>query len=275
MLIRSPWFSGLLTWSSEASEFEAVGLPLGLYRTRALDLFGRVTFGSGAWVGAEHPQTAPTRLWAKVDLDEPDSREVKGFVRWETGAPAVKAVVFMQNEYDFRKYVRRVETDEHGYFVFSDVPAREPYFVFALPPGVGDAMRRFDHFGVGYPEREVWRALALSPHRVIGAVPQSAAFSEGTSTEPTQRVRGGPARGRSTDADILAADVQLVRLDGQGESIVWTVRAADAGRFSISNVFHGRYQVRVWHDGGKTVTRSLPFEVGDGQTETTVRWAEP
>ena len=107
VLLRSPWSAGVLTWTSEASEFEVGGLPAGQYRVRALDLFGRVTFASGAYVGPAHGSIEPTRPWAKCDLEEPDSREVMGFVRWESGAPAAKAVVFMQNTYNFRKYVRR------------------------------------------------------------------------------------------------------------------------------------------------------------------------
>ena len=80
----------MLTWTSEASEFEVGGLPAGTYRARALDLFGRVTFASGAHVDSAQTSIEATRLWAKVDLDEPDSREVMGFVRWESGAPAAE-----------------------------------------------------------------------------------------------------------------------------------------------------------------------------------------
>ena len=160
----------MLTWSSEASEFEIGALPAGAYRARALDLFGRVTFSSGGYVGPGQSSEAATRLWAKVDHSESDSREVMGFVRWENGAPAEKAAVFMQNTYNFRKYVRRVETDEHGYYRFSSVPGNEPYFVFALPPGQAGAMRNFDHFAIADLQREMWRDQVVHPHRISGGI---------------------------------------------------------------------------------------------------------
>ena len=272
VLVRSPLSADVLAWTSEASEFEVGGLPGGRYRARALDLFGRVTFASGALVGPPQTSIEGARLWEKLDLDEPDCREVMGLVRWENGAPAAKAVVFMQHSYDFRKYVRRVECDALGYFRFSDVPGNAPYFLFAVPPGSSDAMRLFDHFGVGNLTREVWRELTLSPHCVTGAVPRSMALSEAKSAEPMRRARGGLSAERSSQADVSAVDVQLVRLEGQTELIVWTVRAEAAEKFSVSNVMHGRYQARVRQDNGKGGARSLPFDVGDGQTETTVRW---
>ena len=148
VLIRSPWSPGVLTWASEASEFEVAGLPAGMYRARALDLFGRVTFATGARVGAGQSSTEATRLWAKLDLDEPNNCEVMGFARWESGAPAAKAVVFMQNTFDFRRFVRRTETNEDGFFRFENVPRNEPYFLFTVPPGQTFAMRNLGYFAV-------------------------------------------------------------------------------------------------------------------------------
>ena len=83
----------------------------------------------------------------------------------------------MQNSYNFRKFVRRVETDEHGYFRFSDVPGDEPYFVFALPPGEDNAMRNFEYFGVGAGQRELWRRWSCIRIRVVGTVDGGVVFS--------------------------------------------------------------------------------------------------
>lgn len=143
VLVESHTAGPRLAWTSDASEFEVDGLPAGSYRVRALDLFGRVTFAAGVAVRPDRTAGPDehVRLWSKVDLDEPDSRQVLGFVKWESGLPVARAAVFMQCSYNFRKYVRRVETDEQGFFRFFDVPGNEPYFVFALPPGDGSAMR--------------------------------------------------------------------------------------------------------------------------------------
>ena len=82
--------------------------------------------------------------------------------------PASKAAVFMQNTYNFRKYLRRVDADDQGFFRFVDVPGDEPYFVFATPPGGGPAMREFVHFSVPASIREIWRELTLHPHSISG-----------------------------------------------------------------------------------------------------------
>ena len=112
------------------------GLPVGDYRVRGRPV-RRVTFASGTSIGPSAAAAQASRLWAKVDLDEPNSREVVGFVHWESGLPAEKAPVIMQNSQSFRKFVKRVESDEHGFYRFTDVPGGEPYFVFALPPEHG------------------------------------------------------------------------------------------------------------------------------------------
>jgi hypothetical protein len=245
VLIKSPWSPGVLTWTSEASEFEVGGLPSGAYRARAIDLFGRVTFASGARVIPGQSSITEMRLWAKVDLDEPDSREVMGFVRWESGVPVAKAAVFMQNTYSFRKYLRRVETDDRGYFCFSNVPCNEPYFVFAAPPGENDAIRNFDYFTVASFQRELWRDHVLHPHRIAGILPAAV-----------------PA----------ATTLQLVRDDGEVETTVWTFRAASSRRLALGNVPHGKYRVQLV--AGKTI-RSLPIDVADGRPEVAVYWTPP
>jgi hypothetical protein len=248
VLVESRLGGSWMTWTSDASEFEVSGLPAGSFRARALDVFGSVTFASGASV---HDSSImdPARLWAKIDLDEPEGRQVMGFVRWESGLPAAKAVVFMQNSYSFRKYMRRVETDAHGYFRFADVPGDEPYFMFAVPPAEADAMRSFEYFGVASSQREVWRALTLHPHSVAGKAPD----------------------GHSTKAAL-----QLVLTDRDAERVLWSFHVGEVGRFSVANVPHGRYRVQVPSgEGGKIAARSLPFDVRDGESETTVRWSLP
>lgn len=225
-----------------------------------------MTFASGATV-RDGSAVQPARLWTRVNRDEPDSREVMGFVRWENGVPAVKVAVFMQNRYNFRKYVRRVETDEHGYFRFSNVPGDEPYFMFSIPPGEGDIMRSMEYFGVGALQREVWHALELHPHRVTGSLADA--------IKSTRRNGEGTTPDQSVPAGITDSAFQLIRLEGKTESVIWTFRAEPSGEFSVANVPHGRFCVQVSHNNGGTVIRSLPFDVGDGQSETTVRWPSP
>jgi hypothetical protein len=246
VLVESRTGGSWLGWTSEASEFEVSGLPAGSFRARAMDLFGQVTFASGASV-RDCLTTVPARLWARVDLDEPDSREVMGFVRWEGGAPAEKSVVFMQNTNNFRKFVRRVEADEQGFFRFSEVPGDEPYFIFALPPGDDHAVRSLEYFDIASPQREVWRMLTLHPHRVTGNLPD----------------------------DVSTKTVlQFVVIDRDGERVLRSFRASEDGRFTVANVPHGRYRVQVAPGEGGKIARSLPFGVGDGQSETTIRWSQ-
>ena len=168
-----------------------------------------------------------------------------GFVRSKTGAPVWKAAVFMQNTYNFRKYVRRMETDEHGYYRFSNVPGNEPYFVFAVPPGQAGAMRNLDYFGVAALQREVSRDQVVHPHRISGSL------LDGISAEST---------------------LQLVRIDRKADAILWSFRAGPSGRFVVENVPHGRYRVQVSQGTGRASHRSLAFDVGDGRNGTTVEW---
>jgi hypothetical protein len=249
VLIKSRWSPGVLTWASEGSEFEVGGLPAGQYRARAVDVFGRVTFSSGALVGPSQTSVEATQLWTKLDLDETDSREIMGFVRWESGAPVEKASVFMQNTYDFRKYVRRVETDHQGFFRFAGAPGNEPYFVFAVPPGQPAAMRNMDYFGITAFQRELWRDQVVHPHRIIGSV---------------------------GDGVPLASLIQLVKLDLSGDAIIWSFRADSSGRFTVENLPHGHYRLEISSDlrGGKRA-HSRPFDVVDGQAEVAVKWPEP
>jgi hypothetical protein len=254
--ISAPWSAGALTWTSDASEFELGGLPSGTYRVRGLDVFGRVTFASGADVGIERKTKQAIRLWSTVDLTEPDSRQVMGFVRWESGASAEKAAVFLQNAEDFRRYVRRIETDEHGYFRFTNVPGNAPYLLFAMPPDQTDAMKAFTYFGTLQHQRELWRELTLHPHLVTGAL-------DGLNrTEERQSPQGQP------DGAVL----QLFRIDRNAESIVWRFRPESSGRFTVSNVPHGRYRVRAVRGEKSKAIDSVPFDVGDSGPETVVNW---
>jgi hypothetical protein len=84
------------------------------------------------------------------------------------------------------------------------------------------------------------------------------------------RDRGSP----SHDPDA-SAPLQLVRIEGKTERILWTFRAEPSGKFIVANVPHGRYCVQLSHKDGGTVIQSLPFDVGDGRTETVVRWPSP
>lgn len=97
----------------------------------------------------------------------------------------------------------------------------------------------------------------------------------GASSTPTQRANGGLLVERTGSTDGGGLTLQLVRVEGKAEPVVWTFRAEPSGRFTVSNVPHGRYSVQVMHGDGKPVVRSLPFDVGDGRSETTVEWSSP
>ena len=71
VLVRSRWSGDVLTWTSEASEFEISGLPSGTYRTRALDLFGRVTFASGAKWGPPRARSSQRGFGRRLTLANP------------------------------------------------------------------------------------------------------------------------------------------------------------------------------------------------------------
>ena len=212
-------------WSgmtSDASEYAFEGLPADAYRARSFDVYGRVTFAGAADVRPGASAKVVGGLPTRLDLAEPDSREVIGLVRWESGAPAAKAEVYMQHAGNFRRYLRRAEADENGVFRFVGVPGDEPYFAFALPAGEPSALRGFVHFGVESGRREHWLELTLHPHRV---------------TSPAGKLKGSAA-------------VELVRLGPGGDELVWASRADATGRATVANVPHGRYRLRSPAAGG-------------------------
>ncbi len=243
VLIESRDGPAWLEWTSEASEFELLGLPRGLYRVRSLNSYGRVSFARGAIVPASGVVDLGARPGSPIELDEPLSREVMGTVRWEDGRPADKAVVFLQDATNFRRFLKREVTNRNGYFRIPDVPAAR-YVAFALPPDDKRAMKSFVYPRVDAMPRETWLDLSLSPHRVIGRL---------------------PAAGSSRL-------VQLARVDPEGrERVVWSLTPADDGQFEITNVPHGQYVVRRARDGSAPGSASLPFVV-EGDRTVTVRW---
>jgi hypothetical protein len=217
VLVESRWAAPRLAWTSEASEFTFDAIPPSAWRARSYDLFGKLTF-AGGFVSTSHTETGPIRLRETIDLDEPDSRQVVGFVRWENGQPADRAPVFMQDATNFRNYVRRVETDDQGFFRFTQVPGDAPYFVFAVP-GDDTAIRSSRMFALPAGLREAWCDLTLHAHRIVGVVP------------PRQ---DSPRTQRDGVAGSL---LQLLRIDESGPgSVAWEFRPETSGRFALAEV---------------------------------------
>ncbi len=235
----------LIAWSSDASEFTCEGLPAGPCLVRGFDVLGRLTFARGLYVAPGTESSLAPGIWTKLDLEEPDSREVSGFVRWENGGPAVKAEVYVQNSGDFRRYSRKLETDENGFFRAGGVPADETYFVFAVPPGDTAAIRQFAYFTTPGSLRKITRDATLHPHRIAGTLGD---------LDPETTLR-------------------LSAIEAGGERIVWSTRADASGRFLVTNVAHGRYRVDAVSPGQKVVARSEGLEIGDGRLEVGVEWS--
>ncbi|MBX9719018.1 MAG: carboxypeptidase-like regulatory domain-containing protein, partial [Microbacteriaceae bacterium] len=243
VLVESRSGAAWLSWTSDASEFWASDLPAGSYRIRALDIFGKPTFARGAYIRPGTLSSLESSTSTQIDRDEPANREAMGFVRWENGAPGAKAVVYMQNLRDFRRYVRRAEANEQGYFRFASVLANEPYLMFAIPAQQKAAMKNLTSTFVEPRNREVWTELVLHPHKVTGRL-------EGSGSSP----------------------LQLVQLTDGGERVAWTFSTDKEGRFSVENVPHGRYRVQALPCLGASAISSWSFEVTEHSSETVVGW---
>jgi hypothetical protein len=250
ILIESRDGRAWLEWTSEASEFELLGVPAGIYRVRSMSSFGRVSFARGMVVPPSGVADLNSRLGDSIHLDEPLSREVMGIVHWEDGSAGAGAVVYLQDATDFRRFVRRAVANENGFFWIPNVPAAS-YIAFALPPQEEHAMKSFIFPVVNKNPGEIWLDFSLSHYRLIGRVP-----GVGSSKR-----------------------VELVRRDAEGqESIVWTVTATEEGHFEIRNVPHGHYVVRATGNGSgakETATSivSLPFVI-EHDREVAVRWPQ-
>jgi hypothetical protein len=251
VLIESRVGRGWLQWTSEASEFELMGIPAGVYRARSMDSFGRVSFARGSVVRPSEVADLKSRLGDQVQLDGPSSREVMGIVRWQNGTAGAGAEIYLQDATDFRRFLQRVEVDQNGFFSIPNVPAA-PYVAFALPPKVQHAMKSFVFPLVDKDPRETWLEFTLWPHRIVGKVPD---------------------HGSSERIDLVRQDPR----EGQ-ERIVWSVSATEDGQFEIANVPQGHYVVRTTGNGSGvkgpagSIT-SLPVVV-ENEFLVTVRWPE-
>src|SRR5262249_35453248 len=227
--------------TSEASEFELGGIPAGVYRVRAMNSFGRVSFARGLVVPPSDVGELKAQFGGPIELEKRFSREVMGVVRWENGHAGEESVVILQDATNFRRLLKRVVADKNGFFSIPDVPAGR-YVAFALPPKEEQAMKQFVYPVVAKEPRETWLDFTLSPHRVVGRV---------------------PAVGSSESVDLI-----LLGPKGE-EAIVWTVVPTEEGKFEIANVPHGRYLVRA--RGGAAGHSSHPFVV-ESDLVVTVRW---
>lgn len=233
------WF-GL---TSDASEFEFSGLPPGYYRMRTWRYFGQQTFSRGVFVRPNAIGEVRTGIYEHIDFDELRSREVMGFVVWENAEPAKNTQVFMQDATNFRRFLQRVTTDEHGFFRVPNVPADAPYFMFALPADDRTAIKNFVHPTFESSRREVWQGLTVFPHRVVGEL-----------------------------ADAPGAQIDLFRQDAGADRVVWTFYADNVGKFEISNVPHGIYRLVAKALKTNKVFQSRPFEVSELGKTTVTDW---
>jgi hypothetical protein len=236
------WFE----WSSEASEFERAGLAPGVYRVRSLNVLGQVSFARGLVASPSGVTELETALNEQIRLDDPSSREVMGVVRWEDGHAVEGAEVFFQDSTNFRRFLKRVQTDGRGFFRVPGVPGGARYFIFALPPQDKRAMKDLIFLQVESTRREVWVDLMLSPHNVVGRL---ADLEKGARVELVRKERNGPER------------------------VVWTTVPEQGGQFEITNVPHGSYFVRAMSAMYQPVAVSSPFAI-ERETTAVVRWPD-
>lgn len=247
VLIESREGGAWLEWTSSASEFELSGVPAGLYRVRSMQTLGKVSFARGLVASSPGLNELKSVANRPIELDDPGSREVMGTVRWEDGRPAPRAIVFLQDTTDFRRYLQRQDTNENGYFTFADVPANGAYVAFAQPANDASAMKNFSYCTLGASPRESWIDLSLSPHRIVGTVP------------------GGGGRRR----------VELLREEpGREPSVVWSVETDAKQRFEVGNVAHGRYLVRARGEGPAAADITSLACVIEKNVTVEVRWGD-
>ncbi len=244
ILLESSSELNSIAWASDAAEFFIYDLPQGYYRARAVRSSGRYTFSRGVSVKANGQTRLATTVNDWVDYENPLSREVMGFVRWENGQPAGGATVVMQNLSNFRAYLQSATTDEHGYFRFARVPPHANYFLFAAPDKSGNAMKNFAYLSSHQVVRESWSELVVYPHEADGVLAKS-----------------------SKDAYV-----RILHQNGKQELQIWSTLVGEKGAFRISNLPHGRYVALGRRTTNAEEVRSKPFDINDKHQHAHIQW---
>ena len=79
----------------------------------------------------------------------------------------------MQDARDFRRFLRRVTTNEYGFYRFESVPGNTIYFIFATPDEAESPIRNFEYFKIEKDEREIIKNLEVFRSSIVTDMPES------------------------------------------------------------------------------------------------------
>lgn len=232
-----------LTFSSEASQYEVMNIPAGMYRVRGYQRRGSFTFARTAVVRPGMKTRLESGLTEEIDFEEENEYEIQGMVTAANGQPIQNAAVVVQDVQNFRSFLEQAKTDEMGFFSVAKVRPGRRYFAFATPPNAQNAVRNFSYFMVSGDLREVFVDLKLYENRVVGRLPSL----------------------------IQADHLELVEEDSSdgGGSFLWKFTPDERGAFLVENVPPGSYFVRT--ENPTVPMRSFNFTCGEtGSVE--VQW---
>lgn len=153
-------------YASEAGEVQLLGLRQGFYQIRGGAVYGGPAFSRFVYATTPALKSFGLGQMDRIEASDPSSRIVHGVVHDDAGRPIAGAHVYCQDTRSWRYYMKRTETDEHGYYRFAEIQADAAYIVFAEIPNWRDGVRQFLSV-LPSAERERGVFLRLSAHEVV------------------------------------------------------------------------------------------------------------
>ncbi len=160
-----------VVYSSHATEFIFTNVPEGVYRIRAMAANGACTFEKLVSVTNRQLVEANFSSSDVIDLSDPTSRRVYGTVSNELGVPIENATVFMQDMYNFRRYIKSTASDMNGNFYFEKFESDRQYLLFAFRPNDQASLRNFTFHFVPSDSREFRVNLVIYDSKISGKSP--------------------------------------------------------------------------------------------------------
>jgi hypothetical protein len=154
-----------IAYASQASEFFSKPVFPGKYVIRTLGFGGKPSHSKGVSV---YPGESTEVLFNRLEVwsEDDEKGHILGYVDLPRSEVPKEYAVIIQDQLSFRKYLKRVELDEQGFFSFRDVPLDRHYFSFCQKSDQEIKQnRKTNHFAF-LNSKEMWIDMEFSNNQL-------------------------------------------------------------------------------------------------------------